>query len=636
MIRSWLACSCFATLILAAPEAVRGQITWYVEAGAASGGSGTSWVDPLSNLHDAFATAVSGDTIRVAQGTYTPDIGHPSLPVGSRAAFWTYPGGVRVEGGYRGSAAGGSPDDRDTVGFATILSGEIGDPMLLTDNSLTLIRADVGGSILLDGLTLTRVYQDLDTLPQGHYGAALWTFGSGSIELNDLRVLDNTIINDTQIGRGGVVFIFGTPGTVSNCEFRNNHIGGTQFQTVGGALFIWESDIHFTDCTFEDNLNDASAGAAYGAAVYIEHGFPVFERVTFRNNDATSAGGAVFHRNAWDPVNQPTREGAPTFIDCSFENNSANQGGAAFIWSRRPDDVAAFINCRFIGNESLQNGAAILSNGGGQTVMQVRIEGCLFSQNQCGAAFAISGNVFDGPGAQVSITNSTLADNVNGRALALSSFPAGDYVIANSILRNNGTGSINPNSTNGMIVSSNIQGAATLPAAIVQVAVVDADPLFVSAGTGDYRLAVGSPAIDTADDTRVPPTLTLDLDGAPRLADGDGDCVEHADMGAFEVPDACAGVTFRRGDVNLDGSRNIADAVYLLGSLFPGPGGPNLIDCQDSADGNDDGAANIADVVAILGSLFGMPAIPLPAPFNTCGSDPTPDALGCANDPSCP
>ncbi|MGE3963870.1 MAG: right-handed parallel beta-helix repeat-containing protein [Planctomycetota bacterium] len=634
--RHWVAASCCFVASWFAPGVGFGQSTWYVDAAATVAGTGTSWGDAFTTLHAALAVATAGDNVRIAQGTYTPDVGHPLLPVGSRSAYWSYVGGVRVEGGYRGGAGGGAPDDRDTSAFATILSGEIGDPTLLTDNSLTLLRADVGGEILLDGLTLTRVYQDLDTLPQGHYGAALWTFGSTAIDLHDLRIIDNTIINDTQVGRGGVVFIFDTPGTVTDCEFRANHIGGTQFQTVGAALFIWESDIHFSDCTFEDNVNDASAGAAYGAGVYIEHGFPVFERVTFRNNEATSAGGAVFHRNAWDPVNQPTREGAPTFVDCLFEDNASNQGGAAFIWSRRPDDVATFINTRFIGNQSLQNGAAILSNGGGTTVMQVRIEGCLFAGNESGAGFTQSGNAFDGPGAQVTIAHCTFADNVNGRALQLASFPAGDYLIANSILRNNGTGSLSPSSTSGVITASIVQGAAQLPAGIVQVDVVDTSPLFLDPAAGDYRLSPASPAIDTGNDVQTPAALTVDLDGAPRLADGDGDCLERVDLGAYEAADACAGATFRRGDVNLDGARNIADAVYLLGNLFPGPGGPNAIDCQDSADGNDDGAANIADVVAILGSLFGVPAVPLPPPFTGCGSDPTVDSLGCADDPTCP
>ena len=68
---------------------------------------------------------------------------------------------------------------------------------------------------------------------------------------------------------------------------------------------------------------------------------------------------------------------------------------------------------------------------------------------------------------------------------------------------------------------------------------------------------------------------------------------------------------------------NIADAIFLLGNLFGGGAAPL---CMDTADANDDGSVNIADAISILGHLFGGDG-PLPAPFPSCGTDPTPDAL---------
>lgn len=90
------------------------------------------------------------------------------------------------------------------------------------------------------------------------------------------------------------------------------------------------------------------------------------------------------------------------------------------------------------------------------------------------------------------------------------------------------------------------------------------------------------------------------------------------------------GVQYRRGDCNNDGAINIADAVYLLGSLFPPPGGtPNVLVCLDACDGNLDLGVNIADAVAFLAALFGTPPTPLPAPYPNCGAGP-PGGLGCA------
>jgi len=80
---------------------------------------------------------------------------------------------------------------------------------------------------------------------------------------------------------------------------------------------------------------------------------------------------------------------------------------------------------------------------------------------------------------------------------------------------------------------------------------------------------------------------------------------------------------FQRGDANSDGGVNIADAIFTLGFLFAGGEEPL---CRDAADANDDGGVNIADAIAILGHLFGG-AGDLPAPFKTCGPDPTDDTL---------
>ena len=95
---------------------------------------------------------------------------------------------------------------------------------------------------------------------------------------------------------------------------------------------------------------------------------------------------------------------------------------------------------------------------------------------------------------------------------------------------------------------------------------------------------------------------------------------------------------FRRGDANQDLSVNIADAIRILGVLFPGSGGLVPLACEDAADANDDGAINLADPVAILASLFGQPLVPLPTPIN-CGPDgggsPATDPLTC-DIPICP
>ena len=59
--------------------------------------------------------------------------------------------------------------------------------------------------------------------------------------------------------------------------------------------------------------------------------------------------------------------------------------------------------------------------------------------------------------------------------------------------------------------------------------------------------------------------------------------------------------TFIRGDANVDGDRNITDAVYLLGCSFLGTECPS---CGDAGDLDDDGMLNITDPVYLLNFLF--------------------------------
>lgn len=59
---------------------------------------------------------------------------------------------------------------------------------------------------------------------------------------------------------------------------------------------------------------------------------------------------------------------------------------------------------------------------------------------------------------------------------------------------------------------------------------------FADADAGDFRLAAGSPLIDAGDPDGAALPGALDLAGAPRLAEGDGDaaCVARHDLGAYE------------------------------------------------------------------------------------------------------
>ncbi len=86
---------------------------------------GTSWCTGFLNLQDALAATApdSGDTIRVANGTYKPDQGIGQT-AGDRLSTFRLKAGVTVRGGYAGCGAS-DPDERDVTANLTVLSGDL-------------------------------------------------------------------------------------------------------------------------------------------------------------------------------------------------------------------------------------------------------------------------------------------------------------------------------------------------------------------------------------------------------------------------------------------------------------------------------------------------------------------------------
>ena len=267
----------------------------------------------------------------------------------------------------------------------------------------------------------------------------------------------------------------------------------------------------------------------WGGGMYTADGSPTVSNCVFRDNMAQYGGGLA------------VRGGSPSFHHCLLTNNDATSiaGGAYIEDSANP----SFTHCSFVGNTSWLVGGLSIENADEATLTN-----CLVIGN---VAEAIGGIWSEAPttneDAITKVINCTIAYNratdwVHGAGLQHSSL-AGSVHVSNSILwGNEGAGDTRERfqlwvGPSAVLHHNCIQGWT---GEYEGVGNIGDDPLFVDplgpdglTGTADddLRLLPDSPAANTGDNNAVPASLTLDLDGNPRIFNA------VVDIGAYEQID---------------------------------------------------------------------------------------------------
>lgn len=187
-----------------------------------------------------------------------------------------------------------------------------------------------------------------------------------------------------------------------------------------------------------------------------------------------------------------------TMMNCRLENNSAVSGGGIANLSCFP----TLINCLITANTA--------QDGGGMYNLMAfpNVINCTFSRNTA----SNGSGMFNGILSEPYVTNCILWGDTGGEI----------YNDAESFAEVN---------------FSDVEGGYGSPDANN----IDADPLFVDPDGGDLRLLPDSPCIDRGDSNAVPPEVTTDLDGNPRILDGDCSGIAAVDMGAYEFSFAYIG-----------------------------------------------------------------------------------------------
>ncbi|MCI0362778.1 MAG: right-handed parallel beta-helix repeat-containing protein, partial [Phycisphaerales bacterium] len=466
--------------------------------------------------------------VRVAQGRYVPT--KRTDETDPRSVTFTLLNGLTLAGGYAGVGAP-DPDGRNIENFQSILSGDINgddEPGFINnaENVYHVLTASgVDSSAVLDGFLVregnANIGDDGLILDGGStttmLGGALFTESGGPIVRSCQFTANWARFGGAIYARGAISLL------VSDCAFLANAsvYEGSGFRARGPDIAAIVANSYF--------FNNSGA-----AAMTVDEGLATIDQCTFADNPV---GGFTLntsgHANVFNTVFTGNHaevgaairvSGSCSIKDCQFRNNSSYIAGGAVRLSG--DGSASLENCIFAGNQCTWMGGAVWV-GLGRTV---EASNCSFTNNE-----ASLGGAFFNPG-HLTLINCTLSGNEGGGVLMVE-LPGSPPTleVKNSIVWGNepfeiGSGEVDPDPpppplTDYITVAfSNIGGGWDGDGNI------DADPLFVQTGCDNLRLEETSPCLDAGDNDLIPPGITTDLDGQPRIMNG------TVAMGAYEAP----------------------------------------------------------------------------------------------------
>lgn len=434
------------------------------------------------------AAAVSGDTVLVADGTYTGSGNRDLDFLGKSLTFRSVNGAARTVIDCQGTAA--APHR----GF------------YIHQNE---------ASVVIDGFTVRNGYV------VNASGGGAFIHSNVSATITNCIFSNNAVKGtpDSGAGGGGLFVNGGTNSvTVTNCTFSGNYAnnGG------GGALIFSEADTGnttVTNCTFSGNKANSGAGGGAG----FNGNNVTLTSCAFSGNgafagDSGGGGGGAF-------VYATNRA---TVTNCAFSGNAANGnvsssavGGGAYVFG----NIATVTNCTFSRN------AVSSSNGGGGAFVSsdssTTLTNCTFSGN------AVNGNASAGVtgGGGAYVYSSGGSETVKNCIAWGDAAPTGKEIYFNSDA-----------ALSVSLTFSDIQGGAASAVAskgsFTYVSNINADPRFVNAAAGDLHLQPLSPCIGKGTLAGAPAT---DKDGKTRP--------NPPSMGAYDVVFALQSLTLSPASV---------------------------------------------------------------------------------------
>jgi hypothetical protein len=569
-----------AHLVLAA-----GTVTIYVNASStcttACGSQATPWKTIQAGINDAnariIAATASGALIQVAAGNYPERIFiYPNVHVlcaGPTTTTINATGLGRSAVIFGSGGTGRAPNDFSIDGCKiTGGTGELrnansysgggvfvfGDAVvsnnLITGNVLTGAQLEFfgGGVYVASGvatITGNTISKNVaDPAPSGHNdsygtGGGIFALGPQSGVTTPILIEGNLIADNLAqgtIGQGGGLYIDGAPGTV----VRRNLIIGNRALLAGGG-FAGRTNVYLTDNLIYGNSTDVYGG---GLSVY---------QVTAQITNNTIVG------------NSATGTSIPTgYVASSY-------GAGADIGTLNPQSPP---EVTLSNNLIIEN--AVTSNGMGGGLHSQFTSPIIGNTDLWGNVKlpATSSNVGgDFTDAQVIGLNGNISVDplfVNAPVFADTTVAAGSTttIIVRDVTRYSLNQKMEYNNDGVVRTITAINTASqTITLTPALAAASAAFKMVANWGnssnvTEDFHLLPGSPAIDAGTNTGV---SQFDLDGQPRVQDGNGDSNAVTDMGAYE---------FLVPDTDGDGVPNAQDCAPTVAFVQSPPGeiGPTV------------------------------------------------------------
>jgi predicted outer membrane repeat protein len=516
-------------------------------------------------LQEAIGSVANGGVIEVAAGVYTPN-----------SAFV-------ISDGAKGFTIRAAP------GALVVLSGGGHD----------ILRFPIAPNSSAPAVAFERLVFSGGRTTENFIGGGLTLVHANAI-FTACRFENNSA--DPSLTGGGAFWIEGGSVSFRDCEWNDN-----SSKNYGAALSALDARVFLRGCTFRNNRTNLAGHSptALGGAINNTDSLLQIDNCRFEGNQAGYVGGAIFCGGDW------SKPGARLSVNNSlFVGNVAGPypsqappanplGGAVHM---EDNTTAKFVNCRFQNNTAEQGGA--LSSY--RTVTD--LDGCVFQGNTATGTIGAAGSGGSIFGISADVPDSSTANGtINRRPVTLR--------IKDSLFRGQGGGNRDSQHGGAIFVAGDLHAAFGLNGVnqngseASNRAVVDLTrTAFVDlTATGTAGAMTGGFVTLTMDQTIVDNCTSTDRSGGLQLAQRSSATITNSTVARCRAASLGAGLAVYATDLHMTGTNLVQNQItgngngtaMIVGPISAGNEVPVATDAtglvENCVFANNSGGENIYD-----------------------------------------